>query len=376
MHREIVEKRGWIGDKEFSHALGFCMLLPGPEAQQLATYIGWRLHGIRGALVAGSLFVLPAALLLWVLSVVALRGGNSPGVTAFLAGLQPVVVATILSACLRLGRRSLRGPFAAGIAAGAFLAVVAAHASFPIVLLGALAVGFVWPGRFESPEDDSAETYIPRRSTAAAAWIALAAWLLPVAALAIWERGVLSDIASFFSLTSVMTFGGAYAVLPYVAKHATAAGWATAEQVVQGIGLAEATPGPLVLVNQFIGFFAAAGGNPNALLSATLGGAIAAWTTFAPSFVWIFSGAPHLERIRRSRRLAGAMACVGAAVVGVVASLGFWLARHVFLPGNGVLDLWACAVFAAALPLLSRLGVLPVLLLGGGAGLARWLLGV
>lgn len=377
MHKEIVERRGWLGDREFSHALGFCMLLPGPEAQQLATYIGWRMHGVRGALTAGILFVLPAALMLWGLSIAVLKGGNTPAVTAFLAGLQPVVVATIAAACVRLGRRSLRNAPATAVAVTAFVAVVAAHAAFPLVLLGALALGFAWPGRFDVGQRDGTETAIPQRSTVRAGWVALAAWLVPVAALVAFERGLFADIAVFFSGTSVLTFGGAYAVLPYVAKHAAAEGWATPEQIVNGIGLAEATPGPLVLVTQFIGFLAGAGGasGGSALLPATVGALVATWTTFAPSFVWIFFGAPHLEKIRRNARLAGAMACVGAAVVGVVASLGFWLARHVlFLPG-GSPDPWALGVCLAALILQPRTGIVPLLVLGGLAGVARSLLG-
>lgn len=372
MHREVVEKRRWIDEQRFANALGFCMLLPGPEAQQLATYIGWMLHGAVGGALAGAFFVLPSALLLWGLSVAYVCHGASPYPAAFLSGLLPVVAAIVGIAALRIARRSLRTRAAGLVAAAAFAIPIAANIPVPVLLVLALAGGYLVPEWFlDSTRPAPAGREFPHK-TGRAALIALMLWLIPVLLLLTFERGLLARLAVFFSSTALLTFGGAYVILPFVAQHSVASGWISSSAMLDGLGLAEATPGPLIIVLQFVGFVAGWNqhGGFSPLAFATLGAAVATWTTFLPSFVWIYFAAPYVEKMLRSRRLAGALGGVTACASGVIAGLALWIAWHAFLPAPGRTDWFAVALFLAALAA-QRFGVLPMIVLGGIAGVLR-----
>jgi chromate transporter len=388
MHAELVERRGWIGEKVFLHALNFCMLLPGPEATQLAIYCGWRLHGFRGGLAAGILFVLPAALLLWALSWVYMVHGNLPAVTALFAGLKPAVVAIVAAALLRIGRRSLHGGLAWFLAAGAFAALFWGRVPFPVVVAVALAIGFLvarrWPGVLlkadpAGPLDptDPAELTVPATVPAGriAGW-GTALWLAPVLAAGLlwgWD-GTLARMGWFFSRAALVTFGGAYAVLPYVGQQSVEHfGWLAPGQMLDGLGLAETTPGPLIMVLQFVGFVGAwqHPGTLSPALAGALGALMTTWTTFVPSFVLIFLGAPYIERIRGYRPLAGALAAVTAAVVGVILNLAVWFGLQVFRGPASEVDVFAVSVAAAAFVAMQflRVGIVPVVL---GSALVGW----
>lgn len=348
------------------------MLLPGPEAQQLATYIGWRLFGPFGGVLAGGLFVLPSALLLWVLSILYVSGGDTAVTAALFAGIQPVVVALIALAAWRIARRSLTTRTGVILALGSFLFLTLWKVPFPLVLLACGAVGLFRPDWLDVRTSDNSGPEEKAPDSLRAGWTALILWLVPVALLVVFERGLLAELAVFFSTTSVLTFGGAYAILPYVAQVSVEQQWMTPAQMVDGVGLAEATPGPLIIVLQFVGFLAPYQ-NPGAMapiVAGTLGALIATWTTFVPSFVWIFFAAPHVERLRRNLRLSGGLAAISACVAGIVASLAVWFGAHVFFPSGPVPDLFAIALFVAVFPA-QRLGVLPLIALGALAGLAR-----
>jgi chromate transporter len=397
MHREIVEQRRWISERRFLQALNFCMLLPGPEAQQLATYLGWLMHGVKGGLAAGLLFVLPGALVMFVLSAAYIAFGGVPSVAALFFGLKCAVLALVLHALLRLARRALAGVLPLLVAAAAFAALFVFAAPFPLVVLAAFAVGFVLPlsfargGGLGAPAAPAAvdcalaaDPSLAVRRVAGARRAGLAAlvlWLWPVALLA--NAGLWGDLAWVFSQTAVVTFGGAYAVLAYVVQQAVETyGWLSADDMLAGLGLAETTPGPLILVLQFVGMLAGAreAGWPGALL----GGVLVLWVTFAPCFAWIFLGAPLVERAQGVARLQGALAAVTAAVVGVIANLALWFAIRVLfaeqaatgfgavaLPVLASLDVTALALAAFAVALLfgARLGLLRTLALTACAGL-------
>ena len=336
LHREVVERRRWLGERDFTGALNFCMLLPGPEALQLAIYLGWKLHGIRGGLVAGLGFVLPAIVLLLFLSWLYAAFGGVPAVAGVLLGLKAAVLALVLQALLRLGRRALRTPLHAALAAAAFVAIELLRVPFPLIVLAAGLAGLA--GAWRAPRPDPLPTGRPATGApvrVAAAGLAL--WLVPLllvvatlGAQSLWARLYL-----FMTQAALVTFGGAYAVLGYVTEHLVRdLGWLTAEQAVAGLALAETTPGPLVIVLQFMGFMA--GWNQPGTLAAPAGAVLAAllasWATFLPSFVFIFLGAPYVERLTRAPRVAGALAGITAAVVGIVAALGLLLAQVVVLP--------------------------------------------
>ena len=367
MHRILVEEKRWIGEARFLHALNFCMLLPGPEAQQLATYVGWLLHGTRGGLLAGGLFVLPGVLSIMALSWIYVLWGQVGVVAGAFYGLKAAVLAIVLYAAVRIGRRAIRGRTATGIAAAAFVAIGAFDVPFPAVVLVAAVVGWC-AGRTgnlatggghgsghggRGPSVDDAETLLGERLPAhatpaagrplrtAAVWLPL--WLGPVALLVL-VRGsddVFATIGWFFSGTVVVTFGGAYAVLGHVAQQAVDRfGWLALAEMMDGLAMAETTPGPLIMVLQFVGFLAAfrdPGGLPP-LLAGTLGGLLATWVTFAPCFLWIFLGAPFVERMRGNRALAAALAAITAAVVGVILDLALWFAMHALFGRTTVLD--------------------------------------
>ena len=400
MHRVAVEEKRWLDEPRFLHALNFCMLLPGPEAQQLATYVGWLLHGIRGGLAAGLLFILPGAVVMAVLAAVYALYGRLPAVEAAFLGVKAAVLALVVEALLRIGARALRDSFAWALACGAFAALFLFDVPFPAVIAAAALAG---GARAFFGGGSGAGKAPPARSRAAPgtgrlALILLAAWLLPTAVLLAWLGGghVFSGIAVFFSKMAVLTFGGAYAVLSWVAQEAVAArGWLAPGEMLDALGLAETTPGPLILVVEFVGFLAAwrEAGGLDPLVAGLLGAGLTLWVTFAPCFLFIFAGAPHVERLRGRPGLQAALAGVTAAVVGVIANLSAWFALNVlfaegarmeagpvsvYLPDPASLDLKALALAAlAAIALfVLRLGAFRTLAAAALAGLALFAAGL
>jgi chromate transporter len=354
MHRILVEEKKWIGEERFLHALNYCMLLPGPEAQQLATYIGWLLHRTKGGLVAGTLFVLPGFAAIMVLSWLYLLFGNVGPVEALFFGLKAAVLAIVLDAVRRIGAKALRNRVMLAIAAAAFVAIFFFAVPFPFIILAAALAGWIGGrsgaeafrpdgghGSVGTPVAD-ADTWLGTevpdharpnlRHSLRTAGILLLLWLAPVAALvALLGRGnVFADIAVFFSWMAVVTFGGAYAVLAYVAQQAVESyGWLRPGEMLDGLGMAETTPGPLIMVVQFVAFLGAARqGGMDPLLAGTIGAVLVTWVTFAPCFLWIFLGAPFSERLRGNRALGAAMSAITAAVVGVILNLALWFGLH------------------------------------------------
>ena len=387
MHAELVERRRWISGERFLHALNFCMLLPGPEAQQLATYAGWLLHGTRGGIVAGALFVLPSALILWALSWAYVAFGALPWMAAILYGLKPAVLAIVAAAVLRIGGKVLKNPAMWTLAAFAFAGLFFAKLPLPLIVLGAGAIGFIGgkmrPDLFAVLKSHAAPAAVasgPAPTFARAAKvlaIGLALWWTPVLAAGVWHgwNGTLFREGLFFSKAAMVTFGGAYAVLPYVSQQAVEQhGWLAPGQMLDGLAFAETTPGPLIMVLQFTGFL---GGwnHPGALsplTAATLGAAITTWTTFVPCFLWIFLGVPYVERLRENVRLTAALSAITAAVVGVILNLAVWFGWQVFHPAPGRVDGFAMILAIAAFIGLARWKWNVVWVVMGGA-LAGWL---
>lgn len=351
MHRVYVEEKRWIDEARYLHALKFCMLLPGPEAQQLATYVGWLLHGVRGGLVAGALFVIPGALIVFGLSWVYAAFGQIAWVGAAFIGVKAAVLALVAEALLRIGKRALKGWGDAAVAAAALVALAMFGAPFPLVVLGAALYGAIAarrPGEQEvSPDIGEAPVQPHPAKALAAAGLWGVIWLAPLgAALAfLGPDHLLSEIGKTFSTLAAVSFGGAYAVLAYLQQQAVEThGWLTTAQMIDGLGLAETTPGPLVLVNQYVGFMA--GWREGGLAMAAAAAAFASWATFAPSWMFIFAGAPYAEALRRSRLAAGALGAITAAVLGVIANLAIWFALHVlFARGEDVTLPWGHAIF-------------------------------
>jgi chromate transporter len=378
MHAELVEKRRWISEQRFLHALNYCMLLPGPEATQLAIYIGWLMHRTRGGIMAGLLFLLPSLLLLIALSSVYMAYGNVPAIAAILYGIKPAVVSIVLAAAWRLGRRTLRSPSLIGIALASFVAITLLHLPFPVIVLGAcllgVAGGYLLPGQFHTVGarhgaasthppaliDDSTPTPPHARFTwqrllstsLAGTLLMFLAWL--VLALLGGREQPLAQMGVFFSKVALLTFGGAYAVLPYLVQGAVDHyHWLTSAQMMDGLALGETTPGPLIMIVAFIGFV---GGWSHAVLGEHLwlagvaGALAAACFTFLPSFIFILAGAPVVEATRGNLRLSAPLTAISAAVVGVIASLAIFFGRHVFLPGTPSLhaDWLAIAIGVAA----------------------------
>jgi chromate transporter len=404
MHTELVEQKRWIGEGRFLHALNFCMLLPGPEATQLAIYCGWLLHRTWGGLVAGVLFVLPSALILWGLSVVYVTYGNLPWIAAIFSGLKPAVLAIVAAAVLRLGAKALKNAVMWSLAGLAFVAIFFFHAPFPAIVIAAALIGYVGGLRWEPVfnvvrghgaksaasgggaviDDTHAAPAHTRPSLARALRVlavGLVLWWLPVlaAGLAQGRNGTLVQESLFFSKAAMVTFGGAYAVLPYVAQQAVENfHWLTAPQMLDGLGLAETTPGPLIMVLQFVGFLGGWNhpGTLSPLLAATLGAALTTWVTFVPCFIWIFLGAPYLEQLRHQTRLTCALSAITAAVVGVVLNLAVWFGLHVILPAGDRVDWFVAAVAVVAFVAMQRfkVGVIPVVFTGAGLGLLQFLL--
>jgi chromate transporter len=419
MHRIIVEEKRWVSEARFLHALNYCMLLPGPEAQQLATYIGWLMHGTLGGVIAGGLFVLPGIVAIMALSYVYAAFGNVPLVAALFFGLKAAVLAIVLEAVLRIGKRALKNNVLVMLAAAAFAGIFFFDVPFPIIVFGAALIGYVgtasgvaWfeggsgHGRVKSDggTDSLLGEDLPEHARPAVApalrvagiWLAL--WLVPVVAIvsALGPTDVFSKIAIFFSKMAMVTFGGAYAVLAYVAQQAVENyGWLKPGEMLDGLGMAETTPGPLIMVLQFVGFMAAYR-DPGALspmLAGTLGGLLATWVTFTPCFLWIFLGAPFVETLRGNKALAGALSAITAAVCGVILNLAIWFAIHTIfretapvrgyglsfdapLPASA--DPWAFALAAAAVLAIFRFkfGMLWTLAGSCAAGIVLFGLGV
>jgi chromate transporter len=410
MHRVLVEEKRWLSEARFLHALNYCMLLPGPEAQQLATYVGWLMHRTKGGLIAGILFVLPGFAAIMILSWIYAAAGNVGWVAALFFGLKAAVLAIVAEAVRRIGARALRNNILRGIAAAAFVAIFFFGVPFPLIVIAAGAAGYVG-GRAgtsafsggHGPEP-AGETLlgdrIPAHAVPSLRWalrvsaIFLLLWLGPLAALfaTAGPDSVFSKIGLFFSQMAVVTFGGAYAVLAYVAQQAVENyGWLAPGEMLDGLGMAETTPGPLIMVTQFVGFMGAyrdPGGLPP-MVAGTLGGLLTTWVTFTPCFLWIFLGAPFVERLRANRGLTAALTAITAAVVGVVLNLAIWFALHtlfrevrevtagrlrVDLPVPGSVDLAACMLAAAALVAMFRfkLGAPVVLAACAAAGMAWW----
>ncbi len=417
MHREIVERRNWVSERRFLHALNYCMVLPGPEAQQLATYVGWLMHGVRGGVFAGSLFVIPGFIAMLALSVMYAVFGQVTWVSGLLFGIQAAVVAIVVEAVIRIGRRTLRSTALRIIAGSSFLAIFVLNIPFPLIILVAGLFGW-FAGRSrphwfplgrhgrETDEDgpkallpdDEHITRTASRSALRAAGIALVLWMIPVIGLVVLlgTSSIFTQEALLFSKAAVVTFGGAYAVLGYVAQQAVDRyGWITPNDMITGLGLAETTPGPLIMVVQFVGFLAAYN-NPGSLpplLAGFLGSVITVWVTFVPCFLFIFLGAPWVERLRDNRALSHALTAIGAAVAGVVLNLAVWFALHTMFgtvtdetvgPFHLSVPEWssiqyasiAISLVAAVLVFRFKVGTLKVLAVSAALGTAVALLGL
>ena len=382
MHKELVDDRPWLTEAQFLRALSFCMLLPGPEAMQLATYAGWRMKGIPGGLVAGGLFVLPGASVIGVLALLYVQMGNLPWVQAIFVGVQATVVVIVIAALRKLLRKAAKGAIGLSIALAAFVALYVFALPFPLVIITAAIAGALALPR---PAAEPVATPDLRRIMPVIA-IGAVIWAAPILLATVMQAQFLTDLGLYFSKLAVVTFGGAYAVLAYMAQTVVQDyGWITTAQMLDGLGLAETTPGPLILVTQMVAMVAgdAQGGTHVALLA----GGMALWVTFVPCFIWIFSGAPLIDWLAGQSRLQAALSGITAAVVGVIANLSLWFAIHVFFgtvhatPIGALPDLatfratpFALALLAAALIFWRNWGLLPVLLANAGLALAIWMI--
>jgi chromate transporter len=420
MHRIIVDEKKWVGESRFLHALSYCMLLPGPEAHQLAIYIGWLMHRWPGAIVAGGLFVLPGIVSIMALSYLYAAFGSVPTVAALFFGLKAAVLAIVLQALHRVGSRVLKSTPMQALAGLAFIGIFFLGVPFPLIVLGAGVVGFVaaqmgsaafqvggshGEGKNGVPDSDSilgedmpehAHPTVERALRVSAVWLSL--WVVPVIAvlIALGPHQTFTEIGVFFSKMAVVTFGGAYAVLAYMAQQAVEVyGWLTPGEMLDGLGMAETTPGPLIMVVQFVGFLAAyrqSGALPP-MLAGTLGGLLATWCTFVPCFLWIGLGAPFIEQLRENRPLSGALAGITAAVVGVILNLATWFALHTWfrdtIPVHGYgfafdmpvltsLRPWALTLSLAAMVAIFRFkaGTIQVLAACSASGIVLYLLGI
>ena len=399
MHRELVEERQWVEEGAFLRALNVCHLLPGPEAQQLATWIGWRMHGTIGGLIAGLLFVLPGSAIMLGLSMLYAFAADLKPVAALFLGIKAAVLAIVVQALIRIARRALDSGFKRALALAAFLALFLFNLPFPLVVLGSAAIGFLlarlrpdWLHAHGKAAGDTPVGPLPWRATLRSIAIWIAIWAAPMLAilLTLGPDHILWKIGAFFSQLAVVTFGGAYAVLAYMAQEAVQSmHWLSAGEMTDGLGLAETTPGPLILVTQFVGFLGAfrAPAPFTPLVAGMLGALVTLWVTFAPCFLWIFSVAPWMERLERAPRLQGALAALTAAIVGVIGNLTVWFALHVLFTRGarvaiGPVRLWwpdwtsidgriaAIALGAALLIFVAKRGVMTVLAICAVAGLA------
>lgn len=346
MHRVLVDERQWVSEARFLHALNFCMLLPGPEAQQLATYVGWLLHGKRGGIVAGTLFILPGLLVILALSTAYALFQDTSWLESLFFGLKAAVLAIVVDAVIRIGKRALKSALAASLAIGAFAAIFVFQVPFPVIVLAAGLIGYWRAGRV-SPIGEGTPSELTKAPGAGGSARLMAVWLpvwfapvVVVGLLAGWDS-VFAQLGVFFSWLAVVTFGGAYAVLAYVAEAAvTTFGWLGPGEMLDGLAMAETTPGPLILVLTYVGYlagFRVEGLDP--VLGGLLGGLLTTWVTFVPCFLWIFLGAPYIERLRGNVRLGGALSAVTAAVVGVILNLALWFGLHVVFGDVTTLDL-------------------------------------
>jgi chromate transporter len=419
MHRILVEEKRWVSDQRFLHALNYCMLLPGPEAQQLATYIGWLMHRTLGGIIAGGLFVVPGIIAIMALSYVYAAWGNVPIIVALFFGLKAAVLAIVIEALVRIGKRAVKNNVMLALAAIAFIGIFFFGVPFPVIVFGAGIIGFAAAAMgfagFQANSghavgkdkpavvDDMLGEGIPeharptvaRALAVSAIWLAL--WLVPVIALlaTLGSANLFSQIAVFFSKMAVVTFGGAYAVLAYVAQQAVEHyGWLKPGEMLDGLGMAETTPGPLIMVLQFVGFMAAYRdpGSLAPMLAGTLGGLLATWVTFTPCFLWIFLGAPFVEKLRGNKPLNAALSAITAAVVGVILNLAIWFAIHTVFrdtvpirafplsfdaPNLLTVDPWALALSIAAAVAIFRfkVGMIPTLTACCIAGIVLYLVG-
>jgi chromate transporter len=397
MHRELVEERHWVDEEQYLHALNFCHLLPGPEAQQLATWIGWRLHGMRGGLAAGLLFVIPGALVILALSILYAYAANLDWFAALFLGIKAAVLAIVVQALIRIGGRALNTRFKQAIAVAAFVALFFFNLPFPFVVLGAGAIGVLVasqrPDWLALKEGNGLAISTPKPWGATLrtilGWALIWAAPMVLILVTLGREHVLWDIGSFFSQLAIVTFGGAYAVLAYMAQEAVQGfGWLSAGEMADGLGLAETTPGPLIMVTQFVGYLAAfrAPEPFTPLVAGIIGAGLTTWVTFAPCFLWIFAFAPWIERMENAKWLKGGLATLTAAVVGVIANLTVWFALHVLFARIserqiGPLRLYwpdpvsfnwqaaLLAVFAAILIFRLKWNVLKTLAATGAAGL-------
>ncbi len=419
MHRILVEEKRWVSESRFLHALNYCMLLPGPEAQQLATYIGWLMHRTLGGIMAGVLFIVPGIIAIMALSWIYAAWGSVPLIVALFFGLKAAVLAIVLEAVLRIGKRALKNNAMVAIAGAAFVGIFFFNVPFPIIILGAGLLGYVGArtgtaafllasGHGGGKQDDAggksllgeempehARPTVAKALQVSSIWLVL--WLVPVIALlgTLGSGNVFSQIAVFFSKMAMVTFGGAYAVLAYVAQQAVENyGWLKPGEMLDGLGMAETTPGPLIMVLQFVGFMAAFRdpGTLSPMVAGTLGGLLATWVTFTPCFLWIFLGAPFIEVLRGNKALNGALSAITAAVVGVVLNLAIWFALHTMfrettpvrgyglafdLPVAASVDPWALVLSVAAMVAIFRfkVGMIVTLLACSGAGVVLHLAG-
>jgi len=420
MHRILVEEKRWISEQRFLHALNYCMLLPGPEAQQLATYIGWLMHRTLGGLIAGGFFVIPGVISIMVLSYIYAAYGNVPVVVSMFVGLKAAVLAIVVEAVIRIGKRALKNNVMMALAAAAFVAIFFFNVPFPFIILAAAIIGFTGelmgstafqvggghgPGGKQGVSDaesalgdampDHVQPTLARSLRTAATWLAI--WLVPVFVLilALGVDNVFSQIAIFFSKMAVVTFGGAYAVLAYVAQQAVNYyHWLRPGEMLDGLGMAETMPGPLIKVLQFVAFMGAYRdpGGLSPLMAGTLGGLLATWTTFVPCFLWIFFGAPFAEKLRDNKSLNAALSAITAAIVGVVLNLAVWFAVHAVFretvpvrslglafdaPKITSVDPWALALAVAAAVAIFRfkLGMITTLGACCAAGMILFFLG-
>ena len=383
MQRELVDERPWLTEDQFLRALSFCMLLPGPEAMQLATYAGWRLRGVPGGLIAGGLFVLPGALVIAALASAYVVFGTLPLVEAAFLGIKAAVVVIVIQALWKLSQRALRGREDIALATFAFLALFVLGLLYPI-LIGAAALWGAWRADLTHAEAPAPPPTTQRTMSTIAVWLSL--WLVPLLALVLFAPELLARVGTFFSTLAVVTFGGAYAVLAYMAQAiVTDLGWISTPEMLDALGLAETTPGPLILVTEFVAFLA--GYNEGGFAMAFAAAAVALWVTFIPCFLWIFAAAPWIEWITARPRLKGALAAITAAVVGVILFLSVWLALHVFFADLGSIKvgplslLWprwdsvnltalGLALGAAAMLFGLRVGLIPLIGLAAVAGVA------
>jgi chromate transporter len=398
MHTLAVDERKWIDDGRFVRALNLCMLLPGPEAQQLATYIGWYLHGVRGGIIAGVLFVLPGAVLMLALSALYVMGSGLTWVDGLFFGIKAAVLAIVAQAVIKLSKRALKTNAFVALAVASFMAFAFVNVPFPVVIAAAAAAGILLSCGTtpELPSVVGADRSAQWAATARATAGGLAAWWLPVAVLALWlgTSHAAVELALFFSKLAVLSFGGAYALLAWLADAAVARGWVETREMIAGLGLAETTPGPTILVTQFVGFIGGwkEPGSLSPLASAVIAASITTWVTFAPSFLWIFAGAPWLDDLLRNRTLAGALQGITAAVVGAISWLAFWFALNTifgsarFIPFGPVrmpavsladIDLAALALAALAtiLTFVMKRSMIQVITISAGLGLAWKLAG-